>query len=448
MPRRPTPPTYRRKAVRGRNYAVVTLTDAATHERRDVILGPYGSPESRQRYGRALADWEAAGRRLPPPVARGPAPAAGPTVADLCDAYERANADRYGPSHWGQVTACTRLFRAMYGSDPVAQVGPNALRIVRAAMVAGDPGAEPKPRKPWSRRIANRGARLLVAVYKWGVARELVPAAAYHAVQTLEPLRAGEAPDPEPVRPVADDVVEATCQHMLPVVRAMVRLQAATGMRPGELVEMRTGDLDRTGSVWTYTPAEHKTRHHGHTRTIYIGPRGQAVLKPWLRADPDAFVFQPAEAVAEQRTERHRRRVTPPNHGNRPGTNQTLAPKRRPGDRYTVASYRRAIVRAADAADREARARAGHSRCPACKGRGEVTKRTPCPECEGAGYDGGRIVPHWHPHQLRHSFGTAVRKDFGIEAARVALGHKHVSISELYAERDMTVGVQVAKAIG
>ena len=35
----------------------------------------------------------------------------------------------------------------------------------------------------------------------------------------------------------------------------------------------------------------------------------------------------------------------------------------------------------------------------------------------------GFVVPHWHPHQLRHNRGTEVRRKYGIEAAQVALGH-------------------------
>lgn len=40
MPRRPSdqPPTYRRKVVRGRAHAVVTLADSQTRRRRDYLL--------------------------------------------------------------------------------------------------------------------------------------------------------------------------------------------------------------------------------------------------------------------------------------------------------------------------------------------------------------------------------------------------------------------------
>lgn len=30
---------------------------------------------------------------------------------------------------------------------------------------------------------------------------------------------------------------------------------------------------------------------------------------------------------------------------------------------------------------------------------------------------------HWHPHQLRHNAGTYIRREFGLDVARVILGH-------------------------
>ena len=63
------------------------------------------------------------------------------------------------------------------------------------------------------------------------------------------------------------------------------------GMRPGEVVAMRACDLDTSGKVWTYTPAEHKTEHHGHARTVYLGPRAQLVLRSFLRRELAAFLF-------------------------------------------------------------------------------------------------------------------------------------------------------------
>ena len=57
-------------------------------------------------------------------------------------------------------------------------------------------------------------------------------------------------------------------------------------------------------------------------------------------------------------------------------------------------------------------------------------------------------LPHWHPHQLRHTHATEVRRRFGLEAAQVALGHSSADVTQVYAERNLTLAVQVAAQIG
>ena len=200
----------------------------------------------------------------------------------------------------------------------------------------------------------------------------------------------------------------------------MVELQRLTGMRSGEVVIMRTRHIGMTGKVWVYQPTEHKTAHHGHARIVYLGPRAQAVL----RAALDAYLFQPAEAVTDLRRERHARRVTPAGQGNEPGTNQRAEPKRTPKDHYTTDSYRRAIVRACNKADRAARV-----------GRDMA--------------DDERLVPRWHPHQLPHNYATNARREYGLEAAQILLGHSSALVTDaVYAERDTAKAMEVVKAIG
>ena len=42
----------------------------------------------------------------------------------------------------------------------------------------------------------------------------------------------------------------------------------------------------------------------------------------------------------------------------------------------------------------------------------------------------------WHPHQLRHNYGTMIRKRFGVEEASNMLDHASVEMTEVYVERD------------
>src|SRR5258708_35200555 len=57
-------PSYRWKKSNGRKYGCVSLPDGLGG-RRDILLGAYGSKESRAEYARVISEWEAAGRKLP-----------------------------------------------------------------------------------------------------------------------------------------------------------------------------------------------------------------------------------------------------------------------------------------------------------------------------------------------------------------------------------------------
>jgi integrase len=54
----------------------------------------------------------------------------------------------------------------------------------------------------------------------------------------------------------------------------------------------------------------------------------------------------------------------------------------------------------------------------------------------------------WHPHQLRHTAATAIRRRFGFEAAQHVLGHATLSMTEICAERNAEAARAVAAAIG
>ena len=58
------------------------------------------------------------------------------------------------------------------------------------------------------------------------------------------------------------------------------------------------------------------------------------------------------------------------------------------------------------------------------------------------------LVPTWHPNQLRHTCGTQVRQQFGLEASQVVLGHSKADVTQVYAERDQALAAEVMKKIG
>jgi hypothetical protein len=89
MPRHNKPPSYLLHKQSGQ--AVVTLTDGLG-TRRDVLLGRFGSPESRAEYARVIAEWEAAGRRLPQKAGAAP----DLSLNELALAYYRHAESYYG----------------------------------------------------------------------------------------------------------------------------------------------------------------------------------------------------------------------------------------------------------------------------------------------------------------------------------------------------------------
>ena len=54
-------PAYRKNSF---GQARVTLKDAITGQRKDILPGKFGTKASKEGYGRVLQQWEAAGRRL------------------------------------------------------------------------------------------------------------------------------------------------------------------------------------------------------------------------------------------------------------------------------------------------------------------------------------------------------------------------------------------------
>ena len=249
-------------------------------------------------------------------------------------------------------------------------------------------------------------------MFKWGVAEELVEPAVYHGLFAVAGLAYGrsDARETEPIKPVADEHVDATLPFLTPVVRAMVKLQRLTGMRPCEVVQMRSCDIDRSGEVWVYVPAKHKNQWRGHQRLVPLGPKAQEILKPFLDRLPETFIFSPAESEAQRNAERRKNRKSPmtPSQANR---KRKARPKKTARDRYSTDSYRRAIDYAAKLANKK--------------------RKEDEPE-----------IPAWFPLQLRHTRATEVRRRYGLDGAQSALGHKHVDVTQIYAEKNLELAVR------
>jgi integrase len=385
-----------------------------------IYLGKFGSPESREKYARLIAE-QASPTRHASDRTKNDDSVAPVSIDEVILAYWQFAKSYYVRN--GEPTKvlegmrhAIRPLRALYGSTPAADFGPKKLKAVRQHMI----------KQGISRPVINHRIGRIKRMFKWAVAEELAPPSVYHGLQAVTGLTFGrsQARETEPTKPVPDLYVAIVLPFVTPHVAAMIKLQRLSGMRAGELVLMRPCDIDTSGDIWVYEPSDHKGRWRGQHKQIPLGPEAQRLLAPFLNRDPQAFLFSPQEAEAwrlENRPPYHgRERKTPlyPSELRRraklkEARRQLRKPKRPKGCRYTTASYRRAIEYGMKKAKKA-----------------------------------GFAVPHWHPHQLRHNRGTEVRRKYGIEAAQVALGHARADVTEVYAERNMEQARKIAKEMG
>jgi integrase len=471
MPRKPGTPSLRRH--KRLKQGVVTLNG------KDIWLGVWRDDQEeppaavRTRYHQEIAEWEARGR-LPALVKANTTKEddAGVTVAELILAFMR-HAEGYYRQPDGKPTnevsefvMSLRPLNHLYGATAAREVGPLKLKAVRELMVKGYEHPTYGEQPALCRGVVNARIRRIARCYRWASGEELVGIDVYLALKNVKGLAKNRtaARESEPVLPVAIEDVDATLPHLSPMLNGIVRLQLHTGARPGEARIIRLGDIDRGESrevsaatkeplpaqVWLYRPASHKTAYRGKNRVVAIGPKGQAVLRefikircplcglmgrpprigspdgcicgpcadrmtevgicgPWQRieAQPaDAYLFSPTEAATERNLDRRAKRKTKV----QPSQVCRKKPKaqKQPGRVYTKNLYAKHLKDA----------------------------------CQAAG------VQEWQANQLRHTRATEIRKRYGLEAAQVALGHATADVTQVYAERDLTLAVKVASEIG
>jgi integrase len=360
--------------------------------------GEFGSEASRIRYEPRVAEWRAA-----EPLAT----TAQPLVRDLIAGYWR-HAEVYYRKH-GKPTSelsvlrlALRFLNHRYGTHPAVGFGPMALKACREAMIEHG----------LARTTINGNVARIRQVFRWAVENELVPASVLEALRAVPGLKRGRtlAREPEPVRPVERCEVDAVLPHVSRQVAAMVHLQWLTAMRPQEVVQMRMAEVDRAGRVWIYRPRDHKVEHHGMDRVIPLGPQAQAVLAPFVKLDPLAFLFSPKEAEAERRAAMRSLRKTKlwRSHTSAARKRRRRSPDQALRDCYDTASYRRAIDRG----------------CKAAR------------------------VPSWSPNQLRHAAATRIRKEMGIEVAQAVLGHRKLETTQVYAEVNQARAIEAMERLG
>jgi len=399
----------------GRAFIVVRGADG---KRRQVALGPWGSSEAQRRYHAELAKWYAHQRGGEEAAALVDDAPGTLTIAGACARW-LLFCERYYRHVNGSPTSELRSCRyavapllELHADLPLDAFTPKVLKATRERMVRGDPRVPADKRRGWSRPVVNKAVNRLRAMVKWCVAEGFTSATTHAALCAVAPLKRGrtDAREPAPNLPAPAADVEKTLPFLPPVVADMVALQNLVGMRGGELCSMVTAELDRSEAVhpgcWIFTPRHSKLSYRGRVVEYVLGPKAVAIVRKYLRADPEAPLFSPADSERRRLADMRARRRSPvqPSQLDR----RKSKPERRPGPRYDSTSYGHAV--------RQACLRAG--------------------------------VPPWSPHDLRRAVASRVRAAFGIEAARAVLAHETVEMSELYSRKDLGLAAQVAAKIG
>lgn len=289
------------------------------------------------------------------------------TLNDLCGLYQTWSNSYYPPhSQAEKPAAAFPLLMHLFGHLPPEDFGPKRLKRLQQAYVK---------QGTLCRRSINHHVGLIKRMFKWAVSEELLDVSVYNALQTVPGLRQGRTPaqDYPPRKPAAWADVEAVLPFMTPVIAAMVHLGWLTGMRPSEICQMTPAQIDRTGPLWIYQPARHKTRYRGQSRDIFLGPRAQAVLTPFLDRPADRPCFSPTESEAIR-------------YG---------FPRGRTGDRYDYHAFARAVKYAQQQAQKVEDANAAAASKAAMKQIEPV------------------MIVKWSPYQLRHAKAAAAAAKYG-----------------------------------
>ncbi len=384
----------RRKSGNVDQYAIVKING------KQITLGRWGTPEARQQYERLKAEVESLGCRAVDPEY---------TVADLAADYLEW-AEGYYQKDGKPTTSIyaarrsAKLIVELYGDTPAAEFGPRRFKTCRNKLIKRNLGVS----------TINDYMLKVVHAFRTAAGNELIPGTVAQDLALVSPLVAGrcKAKPSRRIPPAQRESIEKAAAHASTIIGDMMRLQLATGMRPGEVCSLRPCDLTELPEqgVTVYQPSSHKTQHHGKSRVVVLSLSAIKILKPYLSTtNATDYCFRPSEAMKECREKRKACRQTPEHQGNSEGTNRKHGRRlRRVSAKYNAGSYRVAIHRA----------------------------------CDRAG------VQRFSPNQIRKSHAVEVRRKHSLEHAQAVLGHSSLSTTERYyaAIQVLPLAIEVAKS--
>lgn len=259
---------------------------------KDHYLGRYDSPESRIRYAELIKQ-HAAG--VPVDPLRPTAPDdPGPTVNVVIDAFWEYAQGYYvkggkKTSEVDCIKSAMRPLKLLYGDTLAKDFGPLALKAVRQHMI--DKGGFGGRRL--CRDFINKSIERIRRAFKYAVSNELIPAAVLVGLQAVPSLESGrtKAPDYTPRTALPQEQIDAVRNAVNQRTRDLIDLALLTGARPGELVGLTGEMIDRSEDVWFAVLQDHKTAHKGKSRVLTFGPRGQDILKRYMRVSQRQRLF-------------------------------------------------------------------------------------------------------------------------------------------------------------
>lgn len=343
-------------------------------------VGHQSDPMHRQRYEELVGQWLAGGRYLPPPQDERLQADRVMSVTELGDAH-LAHAEAHYLKAGRPTSTVAKIQVALdaleqSGLGSTAAIEFSAPHLAAFKRWAADPRKHPQQ---WGRNTINEFLSIIRRMFAWGGEVGLVPAMQHLELKAVAGLRKGRGVAPgipapregERVQPVSQTQIDAVIKHTTPMIATMIRLQLATGMRPGEVVAMRGQDITKPKAaegeapVWIYTVDEEvaKMAHLDRARTVILPPAAVAIVQQW--GTPRGYLF-PGE----------------PKTGTGPGVSEILK----------VESYRVAIRRAA--------AKAG--------------------------------VAAFAPNRLRHNFLSRVAETLSPQIAQELAGHSDVTTTMRY----------------
>ena len=262
-------PSYRHHV--GTGQAVTTIT-APNGGHRDIYLGVFGTDASIVEFGRVLIAWKSG---------QAPADFGAISMNELMVQFLEYAHQYYGAGskELANFKYAMRPVKELFGGTPAGEFSPKKLKAVRDRMIE---------KYAWSRKTVNHQIERLRRLIRWAAGEELVGQGVVDALTNVKGLQMGrtDAWEPEPVQPVSDATIKATMPFLTPTVAAMVQVQRWSGARPNEICRLRLVDIDMSRpDVWIYKPPKHKLSYKGIVRSVPLGPKCQAAIRPLMTAD-------------------------------------------------------------------------------------------------------------------------------------------------------------------